>query len=539
MIEQESTIVAIELGSSKTSGIAGKMKDGTMQILAYAEDKTNDCVKRGVVYNIEKTTQSIKNVISKLEVSLKMKITRTYIGLGGQSVRSIKCVIKKNMLTPTYITQAHIDAITDESHEVKFDDYELIGYFTQDFIVDTNIAADPVGIMGTNIEGEFLNIIANSRIRNNIKTSFENIGLEIADYRLSAFELANNVLTDAEKRSGTALIDFGDGTTTIAVLKNNIVRQIITIPLGISNIKQDLCDLQIEFNEAEQLLLIYANAIVENHSNEEDDNVPVYTTSDGRTIEIATIQHIIEARLHEILINVENQLHNSEYADKLLGGIVITGGGSNIINIEKACASTLKVEKVRIAKKLIPQLIKNSDITSLSIESPTSCNIISLLLAGNENCIGEEYKGPDIFRENEKVHVISTNKETAIKIQKEEEEALAYIEETKSALRTAILNLQKISDAINADNNKNNKKLQVKANQCIIQANSIIKDDYNTYKDILIDKDKYKQSLREADVLITKCNETVENLTNIIKQINQNNSTLVRLGRWIEDLLKE
>lgn len=539
MIEQESTIVAIELGSSKTSGIAGKMKDGTMQILAYAEDKTNDCVKRGVVYNIEKTTQSIKNVISKLEASLKMKITRTYIGLGGQSVRSIKCVIKKNMLTPTYITQAHIDAITDESHEVKFDDYELIGYFTQDFIVDTNIAADPVGIMGTNIEGEFLNIIANSRIRNNIKTSFENIGLEIADYRLSAFELANNVLTDAEKRSGTGLIDFGDGTTTIAVLKNNIVRQIITIPLGISNIKQDLCDLQIEFNEAEQLLLIYANAIVENHSNEEGDNVPVYTTSDGRTIEIATIQHIIEARLHEILINVENQLHNSEYADKLLGGVVITGGGSNIINIEKACASTLKVEKVRIAKKLIPQLIKNSDITSLSIESPTSCNIISLLLAGNENCIGEEYKGPDIFRENEKVHVISTNKETAIKIQKEEEEALAYIEETKSALRTAILNLQKISDAINADNNKNNKKLQVKANQCIIQANSIIKDDYNTYKDILIDKDKYKQSLREADVLITKCNETVENLTNIIKQINQNNSTLVRLGRWIEDLLKE
>ena len=154
MVEQEAIIVAIELGSSKISGIAGKMKDGTMQILAYAEDKTTDCVKRGVVYNIEKTTLSIKTIISKLEAALKMKITSTYIGLGGQSVRSVKSVVQKNMLTPTYITQAHIDLITDESHAVPYEDNELIGYFTQEFVVDTNVAADPVGIMGTNIEGK-------------------------------------------------------------------------------------------------------------------------------------------------------------------------------------------------------------------------------------------------------------------------------------------------------------------------------------------------------------------------------------------------
>ena len=306
MVEQESIIVAIELGSSKISGIAGKMKDGTMQILAYAEDKTTDCVKRGVVYNIEKTTLSIKTIISKLEAALKMKITRTYIGLGGQSVRSVKSVVQKNMLTPTYINQAHIDLITDESHEVPYEDNELIGYFNQEFVVDTNVAADPVGIMGTNIEGKFLNVIANCRIRNNIKTSFENIGIDIADYRLSAFELANSVLTDAEKRSGTALIDFGAGTTTISVLKNNIVRQIITLPMGISNITQDLCDLQIEPSEAEQLMLTYADATADITADEENEQLKTYTTSDGRQIEVREIHRIIGARLHEILLNVEN-----------------------------------------------------------------------------------------------------------------------------------------------------------------------------------------------------------------------------------------
>ena len=505
MTEQESIIVAIELGSSKISGIAGKMKDGTMQILAYAEDRASGCIKRGVVYNIEKTTQSIKNVIGKLEASLKMKITRTYIGLGGQSVRSIRSVVKKNMLTPTYITQTHIDAITDESHEVPYDDYELIGFFTQGFVVDTNIAADPVGIMGTNIEGEFLNVIANCRIRNNIKTSFENLGLEIADYRLSVFELANNTLTDTEKRSGTALIDFGAETTTIAVLKNNIVRQIITLPLGINNIKQDLCDLQIESAEADELLMKYANAVNESVGTEEGDTIPVYNTSDGRAIEIPQIQHIIEARLHEILVNVENQLQNSDFADKLLGGLVITGGGANIPNIDKACQTVTKADKVRIGKKLIPQLIKNSNISTLSLESPETCTIISLLLAGNENCVGSEFKGPDIFADDEKAKEINAQKEVAARLQKQEDEALSYIETIKTMLRETILRLQQTSQALNEDNS--NKKLKANAIEYISDARNIITDDYMTSKNILLNKDKHKQSLREADVLITKCEE--------------------------------
>ncbi|MBQ4277503.1 MAG: cell division protein FtsA [Bacteroidaceae bacterium] len=537
MGEQESIIVAIELGSSKIAAIAGKKKDGTMQILAYAEEKTYDCVRRGMVYNIEKTTQSIRNVISRIEASLKMKVTRTYIGLAGQSVRSVKSIVKKNMLAPTYITQGHIDAITDESHEVAIDDYELIGFFTQSFTLDSNTLSNPVGIMGTNIEGEFLNIIANNRLRSNIKTSFENLGLDIADYRISAFELANNLLTDAEKRSGAAMVDFGAGTTTIAVLKNNIVRQITTLPIGINSIRQDLCDLQIEETEAEQLMLKYANAIVENTPNNENEKKPTYTTSDGREIEISLIQQIIEARLNEIIINVENQLHNSEYADKLLGGVVITGGGANIKNIDKACTNTLKIDKVRIARKLIPQLIKNSDITLLSTESATTCTIISLLLAGDENCVGEPYNGPDIFAVKDKEDEISAHKEAAAKRQKEEEEALNNIEETKTQLRNAILSMQKMGESINA--NPSNKKLWSSAEETATAATAIITDTYIQNKELLADKDKYKQSLREADVLTQKCEEEAENLLNTVKDAKKSNSTIGKLSRWIDDLLKE
>ena len=111
MTTDKDFIVAIELGSSKIAGIAGRKKDGTMHVLAYAEEKTTDCVKRGVVYNIEKTYQCINTVVSKLETVLKTKITRAYVGVGGQSLRSFNTVVKRNMLTQSYITNETIDSI--------------------------------------------------------------------------------------------------------------------------------------------------------------------------------------------------------------------------------------------------------------------------------------------------------------------------------------------------------------------------------------------------------------------------------------------
>ena len=147
----------------------------------YAEEKTSGCVRRGVVYNIEKTYQSVNNIITKLESVLKTKITRAYVGLGGQSVRSYKCVIKRNLLTQSYITNDVIDAIRQESCEIPFSDYEMLENYPQEFVVDSSIIADPVGVMGTNIEGEFLDVIAKHNLRANIETVFANTNVDVVE----------------------------------------------------------------------------------------------------------------------------------------------------------------------------------------------------------------------------------------------------------------------------------------------------------------------------------------------------------------------
>ena len=396
MADKDSIIVAIELGTSRISGIAGKRKDGSMQILAYAEEKTTSCVKRGIVHNIDKTTQSIKSIISKLQASLKLNINQVYVGIGGQSVRSVKSKVRRNMMTQTYINADHIDAMNDESYNVTVPDCELLGNFAQGFVVDSNVVDDPVGVMGTNIEGEYLNVIARRKLRGNIENCFNNTDVRIAETKLSAYELAKNVLTDQEKRAGSVLVDLGAGTTTVVVYKNNIVRHLVTLPIGSANITQDLMNLEIDEAEAEEVKQKYGNAYIEDSESSDDYLSQTYTTSYDRKVKISEIQHIIEARLTEIIANVKNQISNTPYANQLLGGIVLTGGGANMKNIEKAFANlNLNIDKVRIARSLNQPVIKNSDVKNLSTDNGMGNSIISLLISGDANCVGDEKYDPN------------------------------------------------------------------------------------------------------------------------------------------------
>lgn len=536
-ITDKDFIVAIELGSSKISGIAGKKKDGTMQVLAYAEEKTAGCVKRGVVYNIEKTYQAVNSIVAKLESVLKTKISRVYVGLGGQSVRSYKCVIKRNLLTQSYITNEAIDAIRQESYEIPFNDYEVLENFPQEYVVDSSVIADPVGVMGTNIEGEFLDVIAKNNLSANVKTVFANAGIAIAEELISPLQLANNVLTDAEKRSGCALVDMGADTTTLVVYKNNIVRYLVTIPLGCNNINKDLATLPIDEAETEDVKLKYGDACQDSESNEEESQF--YTTSDGRQIDVATIKNVAEARMGEIIANVSNQIVNSDYSGKLLAGIVITGGGSNMKNIVKAFVKTTKVDKVRIANKVNQMVVKTSNASGLTLDSTRSTTIVSLLLAGTMPCGGDAVeREPDIFEQQQK-------DEERIKRQKEAEAAAAAeaqdairFDAVKSDIRTAIEKVRKQDEELTKYGS--DKKVRQRAKELSLGIlDETIGEKYEVAVQALQGKEKFKQSLKEGSDLAEMLKSAVDVLTDHVNKANKDNSAWGRFKRTLNDLVSD
>lgn len=147
-------------------------------------------------------------------------------------------------------------------------------------------------------------------------------------------------------------MDFGYGTTTVAVYKGNLLRHLAVIPLGGNNITQDLCSLQIDEDEAEGLKMKYGSAYSDLSSEELAKNLLV---NNGRTIEERLLVDIVEAREEEILSNVAAQIRNSGYQDKLLAGIVISGAASNVKNLDKAAAAVfIRIKRVLRVLYLLP-----------------------------------------------------------------------------------------------------------------------------------------------------------------------------------------
>ena len=341
-------IAAIELGSSKITGIAGKKNaDGSIQILAYASEHSSDCIKKGIIYNLDKTTQCLTSVIQRLEEQLQASIKKVYVGIGGQSLRSIRNCETKQLNEEVKISQALIDELMKNNREMALIDQEILAVEPQEYKVGNQLTTEPVGIPTDHIEGHYVNVIARNTLKNNIRQCFRQAGYEVADYLLSPLVTANVVLTESEKRSGCALVDFGADTTTVSVYKNNILRHVAVIPLGSSNITKDIASFQIEEEDAEQLKLHYASAYTE--SLEEEDINQEYVLDGKCAIRARKLEDIVEARVIEILENAWNQIKLSGYGSELHAGIVITGGASRLPNLCKAFTTITKIDKIRIA----------------------------------------------------------------------------------------------------------------------------------------------------------------------------------------------
>ena len=384
-------IVAIELGSSKMTGIAGqKNLDGSITVLATVEENSSSCIRKGVIYNIDKTCQCLTSIIKKLKNFLKQDITQVYVGVGGRSIRSLKNVIVKDLPGASIISQDMINELMDINRNMTYPDQEILDAATQEYKIDNQYQIDPVGIQCSHLEGIFLNILWRKNFYNNINTCFENANISIAEMYLAPLAMADSVLTDSEKRAGCMLVDLGADTTTVSVYYKGILRHLSVIPLGGNNITKDLTCLQLEDADAEKMKLKYAKAYTDISNIDPKLN---YSVDKDRTIESKKFIEIVEARVEEIVENAWFQVP-VEFSDKLMGGIILTGGGSNMPEIDKVFKTHTHIDKVRIAK-FVTQTVNSKD-PKITNHTGMMNTVLGLLAKGDMNCAGSEFNN-DLF----------------------------------------------------------------------------------------------------------------------------------------------
>ena len=430
---EKDIIVAVELGSTAIRAIAGKRElDGTMRILAISQEETTDSIRKGLVDNIDKTTQAISHVVKRINEDLGIHTTRVYVGLSGQSLRTLENKVPYQFAEKKLVDNKLIDQLKEINNSVIYPQTRIHDVIPQEYRIGNRYVQDPVGMQCEQIEARFINVVARNGISENIERCIKNAGLEMAELLISPICLADCLLSANEKRSGCALVDIGGDTTTISVYYSNILRHLVVIPLGGNNVTTDITTKSIEQGEAEQLKLKYGTAW---HENEEEPNKNKIQISFDRTITEEDLYNITEARYEEIIVNI--WAHIKQYNDKLLSGILLTGGGSKAKNLATAITEFTQTDKqIRFTKGLPADII-----LAPNVHIPEDSNLytlMALLLKGDQNCVGDVPAETDISSEvikqekEETVNNVTPKQEKPVVIENDNEPAEETATETEN-----------------------------------------------------------------------------------------------------------
>ncbi len=332
-------IVGLDIGTTKIAAIVGRKNQyGKIEILGSGRADSIG-VSRGVVVNIERTVESIRTAVQMAEESSQVDIKRLYVGIAGQHIKSLqhRGNIMRDEPEET-ITQQDIDLLINNMHKLVMPPGEkIIHVIPQDYTVDKeNGIRDPIGIYGTCLEANFHIITGMVTAASNIQRCVLNSGMEVADLILEPLASADAVLGEDEKEAGVALVDIGGGTTDLAIFQDGIIRHTAVIPFGGNIITEDIREgCSILKTQAEHLKVKFGSALSRENRNEEIVSIPGLRGAPAKEISLKNLAAIIQARMEEIIEQVYWEIKSSGYERKLIAGIVLTGGGSQLNHVSQ------------------------------------------------------------------------------------------------------------------------------------------------------------------------------------------------------------
>lgn len=332
-------VVGLDIGTTKICAIVGaKNEFGKLEVLGMGK-AVSDGVIRGIVTNIDKTIMAIEKAITEASEQSGIDIGVVNVGIAGQHIKSS---IHHGSITrdriDDEITVEDLNRLTNDVHKIVMPPgCEIIHVMPQDYIVDYEDGIkDPVGMSGVKLEADFHVITAQTNAIRNINKCVKRATLEIDDLILEPLASSMSVLSDEEKEAGICLVDIGGGTTDVAIFHDGIIRHTAVIPFGGNIITTDIKEgLKVMQNQAELLKTKFGKAIAEEANPNEIVSIPGLRNRPPKEISIRNLAHIIEARMEEIIELVHAEIITSGYSSKLAGGIVITGGGSQLANIQQ------------------------------------------------------------------------------------------------------------------------------------------------------------------------------------------------------------
>lgn len=408
-VKRSKIVVGLDIGTTKIACFVGRKNEhNKIEIVALGKSESLG-VMRGVVSNIERTVQSITSAVELTQASVEgdLKIKNVNVGIAGQHISSMQ---HRGMYTRRNakgeITQGDIDAFVDDMYQLVMNPgEEIVTVIPQEYIVDNQPEIkDPIGMAGVRLEANFHIITGHVSNVSNIKRCVDRAGLNVKEIILEPIASAEAVLSEEEKEAGIVLVDIGGGTTDVAIFQDGLIRHTAVIPFGGNVITDDIKEgCRIMQRHAETLKVRFGSALASESKENEVVCIPGLRGREPKEITLKNLASIIQARMEEIIELVNFEIKNSGYSKKLIGGIVVTGGGAQLKHLTQLFEYMTGMD-TRIGYPT-EHLANTNDLDKLA--SPMYSTGIGLVLKGFE---AAEKSGVDLLPKQEEAPKTTTQK---------------------------------------------------------------------------------------------------------------------------------
>lgn len=373
--------IGLDVGTTKVALAVGQIQEGMTKIVALAKSPNNG-MRKGMIVDIEEAVSSLSACLEEGERKAGMPITSVFLGINGPHITSVdsKGVVAVSRADGE-ITSQDVDRAIEAARAIALPaNYEILHVIPKYFIVDGQPdIKDPVGMSAIRLEVE-AHVVGGSApaIKNLIKVVSQS-GLEIDDLIFSPLALAKAFLTKKQKEMGSALIDLGAASTSLAVFEEGDLIHTKVLPVGSLHITNDIAiGLRTSLEVAEQVKINFAETDLKKAKEGEKIDLSKISPEEREYVSKKYVAEIIEARLKEIFSMVKQELKKIGRDGMLPAGVVFTGGGSKLKGLIDFSKNFLKLP----SSVGIPTLEISGMVDKL--DDPIYATSVGLMLTGVE-----------------------------------------------------------------------------------------------------------------------------------------------------------
>lgn len=347
---EERHIASVDLGTSKLAVCVARILGQDVQVIYYRETPSQG-IRYSYVNNPGKVEGVLREALTQAQQELKIKIQQVIVGLPRYYVRQESA--SASMVRTDADSQIEdsevktLKSMALEEYPLSDSKNEVIyGAVAQSFSTEDSLNElenEIVGMTAERLEGNFKVFIGSRRHSINIDNVFNSMGIAIAKKYFTPGITARAVLKEEQMENGVALIDIGAGVSSVTIFKGKIMRYYAAIPFGGNSITRDIkTECNFSFELAENIKRAYGACMPSKLSAMGEKSIQIVDENDEPTAQVTVkyISEIISARMKEIIEALLYHIQASGYAseDLLRAGVVVTGGGAEIVN----CANYIK-----------------------------------------------------------------------------------------------------------------------------------------------------------------------------------------------------